>query len=147
MVTTTPDISSPPDRGVRWFMQNQTSWSRTVLGSGVAALSFFVIGAIAVLTSHGWTGTCPEGVTRLECSPSDPLAAGLKSDGLGLVAMIAVVVGLVVTAVAITSWKRMPNRSAREGFRCKRWRFPVLRCGFALQTLIASPGISSISLS
>ncbi len=114
MVTTTPDISSPPDRGVRWFMQNQTSWSRTVLGSGVAALSFFVIGAIAVLTSHGWTGTCPEGVTRLECSPSDPLAAGLKSDGLGLVAMIAVVVGLVVTAVAITSWKRMPNRSARE---------------------------------
>ena len=90
MVTTTPDTLSPPDRGIRWFLQNQTSWSRAVLGSGVAILFFYIIGAIAVLTSHGWTGICPEGVTRLECSPSDPFAEGLKSDGLGLVARIAV---------------------------------------------------------
>ncbi len=114
MVTTTPDTLSPPDRGIRWFLQNQTSWSRAVLGSAAGVLSFYIIGAIAVLTSHGWTGICPEGVTRLECSPSDPLAEGLKSDGLGLVATIALLVGLVITAAAITSWKRMPNKSARE---------------------------------
>ena len=114
MVTTAPDALSPPDRGIRWFVQNQTSWSRAVLGSGIAILSFYIIGAIAILTSHGWTGTCPEGVTRLECSPSDPLAAGLKSDGLGLVAKVAVIGGLIITAAAIASWKRMPNHSARE---------------------------------
>ena len=85
MVATAPETMSPPDRGIRWFLANQTSWSRAVLGSGIAVLTFYIIGAIAVLTSHGWTGPCPEGVTRLECSPSDPLAEGLKSAGLGLV--------------------------------------------------------------
>ena len=114
MVTTTPETLSPPDRGIRWFLQNQTSWSRAVLGSGIAILSFYIIAVISVLNSHGWTKTCPEEATRLECSPSDPLALGLKSDGLGLVAMIAVVVGLVITAAAIATWKRMPNHSARE---------------------------------
>ena len=114
MVATTTEPLSPPDRGIRWFLRNQTSMSRAVLGSGIAVLTFYVVGLIAVLTSHGWSGTCPEGVTRLECSPSDPLAEGLKSDGLGLVATIAVVFALVVIAAAVVSWKRMPNKSARE---------------------------------
>lgn len=114
MVATAPETMSPPDRGIRWFLAKQTSWSRAVLGSGIAVLTLYIVGAIAVLTSHGWTGTCPEGVTRLECSPSDPLAAGLKSDGLGLVGMVTVVLGSLIVAAAIASWKRMPNRSARE---------------------------------
>ena len=114
MVVTTPEALSPPDRGIRWFLSNQTSWSRAVLASGIAVLVFYIVGVISVLTSFGWSGTCPEGVTRLECSPSDPLAEGLKSDGLGLVARIALVVGLLIIAAAVASWKRMPNKSARE---------------------------------
>ena len=114
MVATATETTSPPDRGIRWFLANQTTWSRAVLGSGVAVLTFYIVGAISVLTSHGWSGLCPEGVTRLECSPSDPLAEGLKSPGLGLVGKITVIVGLMIVAAAIASWKRMPNRSARE---------------------------------
>jgi len=114
MVTTATDALSPPDRGIRWFLSNQTQWSRAVFASGIAILAFYIIGAISVLTSFGWSGTCPEGVTRLECSPSDPLAEGLKSDGLGLVARITLVVGLIIVAAAAVSWKRMPNKSARE---------------------------------
>ncbi len=114
MVATAPETTSPPDRGIRWFLANQTSWSRAVFGSGITVLSFYIIGVIAVLTSHGWSGLCPEGVTRLECSPSDPLAEGLKSVGLGFVGKITVILGLVIVAAAIASWKRMPNRSARE---------------------------------
>ncbi len=114
MVATATETTSPPDRGIRWFLANQTTWSRAVLGSGVAVLTFYIVGAISVLTSHGWSGLCPEGVTRLECSPSDPLAEGLKSPGLGLVGKITVIVGFMIVAAAIASWKRMPNRSARE---------------------------------
>ncbi|MEE9206272.1 MAG: ABC transporter permease subunit [Acidimicrobiia bacterium] len=114
MVATATETTSPPDRGIRWFLANQTTWSRAVLGSGVAVLTFYIVGAISVLTSHGWSGLCPEGVTRIECSPSDPLAEGLKSPGLGLVGKITVIVGLMIVAAAIASWKRMPNRSARE---------------------------------
>jgi hypothetical protein len=114
MVVTTSEPLSPPDRGIRWFLSNQTPWSRAVIVSGIAVLAFYIIGVISVLTSFGWSGTCPEGVTRLECSPSDPLAEGLKSDGLGLVARIALVIGLIIVAAAAVSWKRMPNKSSRE---------------------------------
>jgi len=114
MVAPAADTMSPPDRGIRWFIQNQTSWSRAVLGAGITVMTFYVIGVISVLTSHGWTGTCPEGVTRLECSPSDPLAEGLKSDGLGLVATLSLLVAVPIILAAVASWKRMPNRSARE---------------------------------
>lgn len=113
MVTGTEQLT-PPDRGFRWFLANQTPWSRTVLGSGIALLGFFFIGSIAVLTHYGWTQVCPEGVTRLECSPSDPLAEGISSGGLGLVGMITIVAALVVIVAAFTSWKRMPTKSARE---------------------------------
>jgi His/Glu/Gln/Arg/opine family amino acid ABC transporter permease subunit len=113
MVATTERLS-PPDRGIRWFLQNQTPWSRFMLGSGIALLAFYAIGSLSVLTNFGWTQTCPEGVTRLECSPSDPLAEGLQSDGLGLVALITVLGSLLVVAAVIASWKRMPNKPARE---------------------------------
>lgn len=114
MVTATAEPMSPPDRGIRWFMQNQTPWSRTMLGAGIIVLAFYVIGSLAVLTSFGWTQTCPEGVTRLECSPSDPLAQGLQSDGLGTVATLTVLASLAIGAAALVSWKRMPNKPARE---------------------------------
>jgi His/Glu/Gln/Arg/opine family amino acid ABC transporter permease subunit len=114
MVATTGQPLKPPDRGIRWFMQNQTAWSRAMLGAGISVLVFYVIGTLAVITNFGWSQECPEGVTRLECSPSDPLAEGLKSDGIGLVATLTVVISLLIVAAAFATWKRMPNKSARE---------------------------------
>lgn len=106
--------ATPPDRGLGWFLSNQTRWSGTVLGTGIGLLAFFFVGSIAVLTSYGWTQSCPEGVTRLECAPSDPLAEGIASTELALVARLTVLIGIVVIVAAIASWKRMPNKSARE---------------------------------
>jgi len=114
MVATTVDRTSPPDRGIRWFLANQTAASRAVLGGGAALLLFYIVGSLAVITAFGWTQECPEGVTRLECSPSDPLALGIQSDGLGQVALITIVGSLVVAAAAIGTWKRMPTKPARE---------------------------------
>lgn len=114
MVVEAAAAPAPPDRGFRWFLANQTPWSRTVIGGGIAVLAFNIIGTIAVLTAHGWTQVCPEGVTRIECSPSDPLADGLTSAGLGQVAWLTVVAAIVVVIASIASWRRMPNRPARE---------------------------------
>jgi His/Glu/Gln/Arg/opine family amino acid ABC transporter permease subunit len=113
MVTSTEQLT-PPDRGFRWFLRNQTPWSGTMLGAGIALLTFFFIGSIAVLTHYGWTQSCPEGVTRLECSPSDPLADGIASGGLALVARLTVIIGILLIVAAFASWKRMPNKPARE---------------------------------
>lgn len=114
MVAPAAEPMSPPDRGIRWYLKNQTPWSRSVLGAGIAVLAFYIIGAISVLTSHGWSQVCPDGVTKLECSPSDPLAEGIQSGGMGLVAWMAVIAAAVVVVAAFSSWKRMPNHSARE---------------------------------
>ena len=115
MVATTPDMVAPPDRGVRYFLRGQTRWSAAVLGAGAAVILYFFVGVVAVLDSHGWTRICPEGTTRLECSPSDPLTAGLTSHGLGVVAWSTIVAGLVVAVGGFTTFKRMPNKPAREG--------------------------------
>jgi len=113
-MVTASERTTPPDRGFRWFLRNQTAWSRSVLGSGIALLVFFFVGTIAVLTHYGWTQECPEGVTRLECSPSDPLAEGISSGGFGLVGQITIFAAIVIILAAIVSWKRMPNKPARE---------------------------------
>ncbi|WKZ81739.1 MAG: amino acid ABC transporter permease [Acidimicrobiia bacterium] len=105
---------APPDRGWRYHLRHQTPWSRLVLAASIAVLAFFLIGSIAVLTAHGWTQTCPPDATRLECSPSDPLAEGLKSAGLGMVSRITVVAGLLVAVIGFAAHRRMPTRSARE---------------------------------
>jgi His/Glu/Gln/Arg/opine family amino acid ABC transporter permease subunit len=113
VITATEQVT-PPDRGLRWFLRNQTRWSLGMLGSGIALLVFFFVGSIAVLTHYGWTQVCPEGVTRLECSPSDPLARGIMSGGLGRVGIITMIAAIVVVAAAVATWKRMPNKSSRE---------------------------------
>jgi His/Glu/Gln/Arg/opine family amino acid ABC transporter permease subunit len=105
---------APPDRGIRYFLRMQNRWSVTLLGSGILTLLGLFIGSIAVLTSYGWTQVCPEGATRLECSPSDPLARGLASGELGMVARIVVVAGVLIAVAAVASYRRMPNRPARE---------------------------------
>ena len=114
MVVEETERVTPPDRGWRWFLSNQTPWSATVLGAGIVTLAFHIVGVLAVLTAHGWTQTCPEGVTRNECAPSDPLAQGLTSNGATLVSIVSIVAGLIVVAATVATWKRMPNRPARE---------------------------------
>jgi His/Glu/Gln/Arg/opine family amino acid ABC transporter permease subunit len=57
---------------------------------------------------------CPPDATRIECSPSDPLAVGLQSSELRLVLQLAIVLGVVVALAGIFSYRRMPTRSARE---------------------------------
>ncbi len=110
----TAEALAPPDRGIRYFLRNQTPWSSSVLIAGISTLVFYVVGTIAVLTAFGWSTVCPEGASRLDCSPSDPLAQGLQSDGLGMVAWIAVVVGVALAAIAFATFRYMPNKPARS---------------------------------
>ena len=114
MGATTATALAPPDRGWRYHLRHQTPWSRTVLAAGILVNLFFFIGTIAVLSSYGWSRVCPEGATRIECAPSDPLAAGLKSAALGTVATIALIASIVVMVVGFASLRRMPTRSAKE---------------------------------
>jgi His/Glu/Gln/Arg/opine family amino acid ABC transporter permease subunit len=112
MVTTTVD--TPPDRGWRYKLRNQTPMSRTVLASGILVLVFLIVGSIAVLTAFGWTQVCPEGVTRLECSPSDPLARGISSNGYGLVSQITLAIGGLIAVAGFALYRFMPNRPSRD---------------------------------
>lgn len=108
-------MEAPPDRGWRYHLRHQTRWSMGVLLASLGANLFFFIGSIAVLTAHGWSRVCPEGATRLECAPSDPLAEGLMSDGFGLVLRVSVVLGIALAIIGFASYRRMPTKSAREG--------------------------------
>jgi polar amino acid transport system permease protein len=105
---------APPDRGIRYYLRMQNPWSAGVLAWGIATLSTLFIGSVTVLTSYGWTRMCPPGATRIECSPSEPLARGLGSAELGWVAQGVVVAGIAVAVASFASYRRMPNRPARE---------------------------------
>jgi polar amino acid transport system permease protein len=105
---------APPDRGFRWFLSNQNRWSASVLIAGILSVALLFVGTIVVISSYGWTRECPPDVTRAECSPSDPLAEGLGSPELGTIALAVIVLGAIVAAAAVVSYRRMPNRSARE---------------------------------
>jgi polar amino acid transport system permease protein len=105
---------APPDRGFRWFLRNQNRWSASVLAAGILSMLVLFVGTIVVLSSYGWTRECPPDVPRIECSPSDPLAEGLGSTELGVIAIVVIAMGGVIAAAAAASYRRMPNRSARE---------------------------------
>ena len=114
---TAPSIDTParpPQRGWRYQLRHQTGWSRAHLMASVAVNLFFFAGVIAVLSSYGWSRVCPEDATRIECSPSDPLAAGLKSDALTQVLTISLIAGLAVAFAGLLSYRRMPTKAARE---------------------------------
>jgi len=115
-VTATATIAPvrPPQRGWRYHLRHQTGWSRLHMVAALAVNLFFFIGTIAVLTSFGWSRVCPEDATRLECSPSDPLAAGLSSQGLTQVLTISLVAGLIIAISGLVTYRRMPTKSARE---------------------------------
>jgi polar amino acid transport system permease protein len=110
----TAAVELPPDRGMRYFMAHQNSWSWAALILGIGTVLAIVGGTIGVLDSHGWTQQCPEGVSRVVCSPSDPLAEGFLSDGLGSVILATFVVGIAAGLVGIISAFRYQTRPQRE---------------------------------
>lgn len=105
----------PPQRGWRYHLRNQTASSRAHLIASIGVNLLFFGGLIAVLSSYGWSQVCPPGVTRLECSPSDPLAAGLGSEELTAILWVAVIMATLIVIVGLLRYRRMPTRSSREG--------------------------------
>jgi His/Glu/Gln/Arg/opine family amino acid ABC transporter permease subunit len=121
MVALTADAMAPPDRGLRYFLRKQTRWSATVLVAGTLLLFFVIAGSLAVLTAHGWTQECPPDVTRLVCSPSDPLADGISSNGFALVSQISLIAAVVIAAAGFGTYRRMPTRPARDAAISGAW--------------------------
>ncbi|HSM01267.1 MAG TPA: amino acid ABC transporter permease [Acidimicrobiia bacterium] len=121
MVALTAERVGPPDRGLRYFLRNQTKWSAAVLAAGTLLLLFIIAGSLAVLTHYGWTQVCPPDVTRLECSPSDPLAAGITSRSFALVSWIALAASLVVAVAGFVTFRWMPTKPAREATISGAW--------------------------
>lgn len=92
---------SRPDRGVRYFLSEQTPWSIFVTLMGAASLGLLIIGSAAVVTFYGWT-------------PSASVAEALGSPAL--VAVLAVSAGLGVVA-AVSGWasfRSMTSKPSRE---------------------------------
>jgi len=110
----TAAATRPPQRGWRYHLRHQTRWSRSHFVAGVVVNLFFFAGTIAVLSSYGWSRVCPEGSTRIECSPSDPLAVGLQSADLRLILQISIALGVIVALLGVLTYRRMPTRPARE---------------------------------
>ena len=113
-MTTTATALAPPDRGLRHFAAQQTPWSWTALAVGIVALLLPFVGTAIILTAHGWTQDCPEGVDRIICSPTDPLVEGLLSPELGVVAYATIGIGALAGLLAISQVRRVPNKQARE---------------------------------
>lgn len=105
---------APPDRGIRYFIAHQNAWSWAALGLGAVTLLTMIVGTIAVLTSHGWTNECPEGVQVTVCSPTDSLATGLTSDGLQTVMLLTLALGLITWVVGAVSARRYDNKPSKE---------------------------------
>lgn len=113
-MATAVDQITPPDRGVRYFIANQNRTSWAALGLGAATLLLSLLGPFLVLNSHGWTQECPEGVSVVECSPTDPLAEGFSSEGMGLVIQMTQILALVAVVATVISWRRYQNRQQKE---------------------------------
>jgi His/Glu/Gln/Arg/opine family amino acid ABC transporter permease subunit len=60
-------------------------------------------------------------VTRLECSPSDPLAQGISSGAFALVSWIALAASVVVSVAGFVTYRRMPTHPAREATISGAW--------------------------
>ncbi len=90
-----------PDRGMGWFMSQQTAESRIGLALGIASLLVLFLGLTGVLTFHGWTPTesLTEGITSAEFLATALLAAGLALAGIVL---------------GVARYRSMPTKPARE---------------------------------
>ncbi|MCB2224722.1 MAG: amino acid ABC transporter permease [Actinobacteria bacterium] len=108
------DHRAPPDRGIRYFMANQNALSWASLWLGIGTLVLVFAGTFAVITAHGWTQACPEGVSATVCDGTDPLAEGIMSTGFARVLWTTIVLGLVTWAVAVFSLRRYDSKPAKE---------------------------------
>ena len=108
------EARTPPGRGLRYFAANQTPWSWTALGLGIGTLVLIMLGTGLVLNAFGWTQVCPEGASAAECSPTDPLVAGLTSNGLGSVIQLTLIMAAATVAAGVVSWRRYETKSAKE---------------------------------
>ncbi|MBU1494782.1 MAG: amino acid ABC transporter permease [Actinobacteria bacterium] len=105
---------TPPDRGIRYFMAQQNGWSWASFWMGIGTLVMVMLGTLVVLTAHGWTQFCPEGAKATECSPTDPLAEGLMSRGLGLVIIATVILGVATWVISVISMRVYQTKPAKE---------------------------------
>ncbi len=151
-MTTTATALAPPDRGIRHFAAQQTPWSWTALAVGIVALLLPFVGTAIILTAHGWTQDCPEGVDRIICSPTDPLVEGLLSPELGTVAYATIGIGAAGRPAGPLPGPPGPQQASpggghrRGGARaCRRSSSPWSSSGSGAATSTASPATSSTS--
>ncbi|MFQ5948761.1 MAG: amino acid ABC transporter permease [Acidimicrobiia bacterium] len=90
-----------PDRGVRYFIAQQTRLSTSVLLVGASALALLIFGTIAILTAYDWT-------------PTDAIAAGIQSPELGVVAILSIAIGGAAAIVGWSTFRRMPTKPSKE---------------------------------
>lgn len=105
---------APPDRGIRYFMANQNAWSWATLWLGIGTLLLVFLGTGAVLNAHGWTQTCPEGAKSTVCDPTDPLAEGIMSAGLGKLILATLILGLITLVVGFISMRVYQTKPSKE---------------------------------
>jgi len=105
---------APPNRGLRYFIASQSGWSWASLWAGIGSLALILLGIVVVLTSHGWTNWCPEGAKGTECSPTDSLAEGLLSNGLGIIVIGTLIAGAITLVLGFISMRRYETKPAKE---------------------------------
>jgi len=113
-LTTTAAPQAPPERGIRYFVAQQTTWSWVTLGVGILALLTLFAGVIGILNAYGWTQVCPEDAPQGTCAPTDPLTEGLLSPELGVLAWVVIGIGAVAATLAFSRARRVPNKQAKE---------------------------------
>lgn len=90
-----------PDRGMRWFVGQQTATSAVVAVVGGASLVLLLLGTLVVLTANGWV-------------PSAELAEGITSDAQLAVLLGSIGLGAGALAVGVATYRRMPTRPSRD---------------------------------
>jgi His/Glu/Gln/Arg/opine family amino acid ABC transporter permease subunit len=93
---------TPPDRGFRYLVREQTPLSSVSALLGAGALGVLVVGTIGVLTSYGLT-------------PSEQLAEGMTSAAQGGVLIVAAALGVAGVALGAWIYRRLPSKPSREG--------------------------------
>ena len=90
-----------PDRGLRWFLREQTPVSAAAVTAGPTALAVLAAGTVVVISAHGWT-------------PSQELAAAITSSAQLTVLLVTVGLGALAVVLGGASFRRMPTKPSRE---------------------------------